>query len=266
MVLPSAWPRFLLFGTVLLVVSSSLTAAAPPFEGVLVGAVSKGDAWAIGREDLRGDVVIYHCPVGSGTGSAGEGCSISSFDPCRWHLRFGAFWVQFSFSGVGWNDMRDRIHGLQRFELADLRKGRLIPAPGAREVSMIPHYFTNGEPVDDTRLLSRFVHFQDPVCYYDAVPIGPTAALQFVLTNVGGRLVPRGYAGAISGAVVEMRGREEKQPQWSLKAFEYRPKWDPKEQRWEHEAWQTAGQVEVRFREAFHGFVRGTDYYFSTIR
>lgn len=248
---------------ILLAALPLLTAAAPYQEGPLAGAIVKGDAWAV-RRNLNGVVAACHCLILSGKEHACTICSIVTCDPCRWHVQYGAFWVFYSDSIAGWNNMTHRTYRLHRYELNELRKGQVVAWPGAMETGLMPNPFNYAEPIKDTRILARMVDFSGGVYYYDAVPIGSAAVVQFVLTNVGGRLVPRGADGLTRGAVVDMTLQEEREPRWSLKSFEYRSRWDSKNQEWQEAPWRPTGQVEVGFREPFCAFARGPDYYFLT--
>jgi hypothetical protein len=185
--------------------------------------------------------------------------------PLRWQVGHDAFWIACGGSAalLPGDPLRDGAEFLDRFQLADLWKGRAVCGPDAEKWSGdIPTFsvFTPAGKARDCGLSSEF----DYRVHCDHLPAGPFAVRQFLLTNARGRVIPAGKAGEILGFRIEQTAEEKKNPHWSFTVHRYETKWDPKEKQWKPRRWEREEALPVAFRERFFCLGSGDDWFFLT--
>jgi hypothetical protein len=184
--------------------------------------------------------------------------------PIRWQVGHGAFWVASGGTGIfRGHPLREGADQLDRFQLADLWKGKALSAPDTESHGSGP-LFALLTPARQAREWGRSSEFDFRV-HCDYLPTGPFQIRQFVLTNTRGRLVPTREAGSVAGYRSEQTAEEKEKPVWSFTVHEYQAKWDAREKSWLGKPWRREATLPVAFREPFFALASGDDWYFLTV-
>ena len=232
----------------------------PPKQEPVRGAVVGGKV-LLPLYDEEEDITTWSQPIGGERGARGPWCSSFSLSPLRWHVGHGAFWICDGQLGL---DDRPAFEGLDRYELAELLKGRLVCAPGAKPAKGLPPGFAAAHPLGAFRTIAEAMEFP-PVFHYDYLPAGRFEAKLFVLRNTGGWIGGGGETALLGATVLGDPTEEEKRaPRWSLTCYSTRSRWDAEVGHWRSQGWSEECKLEVRFKEAFQALAKGDDYYFVT--
>jgi hypothetical protein len=237
-------------------------AAAPPPSAAepLKGVVTSGALLTCSRNQ-HGLAWVHVLPLARGAAPRALACTLSNAMPPRWQVGHGAFWVAGGHDTLG---MGNVCEGIDRYELADLLRGKLFVAPGAEEgLGGGDTTFAYPTPSHLRRKLMYGTSF-DPCLYSEVLPSGAYAARQFILTNVRGRVVLAGKGDGLAGYLLEATAEEKRTPAWTLTVHAYTAKWDKASQSWVGGRWQREGSIEVAFQEPFQVLGKGADYYFVT--
>jgi hypothetical protein len=244
-------------------------AAAPwvrpePLKGAIVrGRVLTFQQEKLPDDDRYGRLTAWLAPL------AGEGelkritCPPSNQGPPRWAVGHSACWVGRSFSASA--PPRFTEAAIDRYELLHFLRGRLIagPRPPTEQEILLP--FASKSPVDDRLYFAPFCRFQRAavVVEHDYLSAGRDKVRLFLLTNVGGELIPAGGTKFLSSYTIKMTQEEKENPKWSFTVHSCRARWKPPFF-WVDQVWAQEETIAVNFRESFQVLGKGEDYYFVT--
>lgn len=235
--------------TMLMLLVPAARAAAPPTLPPRAVCVARGRVWAprlVTDQDL---LLLTSAPLAGGPVTVVDCYEIALSCPPKCHIAYGALWAGLAFDHAATSDLyKDR---LWRSELSGLVRGKLLPSPGERPVTLsldIPFdserlRFAYDDIVSSLKLFSAL----EREYHSDYLPTGMGEARQFVLTDFDREL--------------------DNPPAWSFTVWTYRARWDKAGQFWAPQRgwdWKKVERVEVAFREPFRVLSRGEDYYFLT--
>src|SRR5205823_3336881 len=99
-----------------------------------------------------------------------------------------------------------------------------------------------------------------PQSYYDHVPTGPTSTRLFLLSNVGGRLLPpRDGLQEVDQSDLQRRNQD-----WTFTVLDREARWDADKNLWEPVREERFAALKVAFKEPFRAFIKDEFYYFVT--
>jgi hypothetical protein len=215
------------------------------------------------HEDDGGKVYLCSASLAGGKAATSPSCAYAQVPPLRWSVGHSHVWIYDNFctlQGVVGYGVQDR---LQRFQLDELIKGRLLTAPEARpEVAQLFPFMCGG-PLRDIRLLMSHIEF-DPELHSDYLPLGPDSVRVFRLTNVRGRVMPVDEDGGLGAVRTVFEKEEKKEPGWSFRTYDFKGEWDAKKKEWGDGKWTEGEEIAVGFKEPFQVAAVGYDYCFVT--
>lgn len=183
----------------------------------------------------------------------------------RWGVAGGYFWTNavHSLAALG---SREGAWCVYRFHLPDLLEGRFLTGPGAKE-GRSPVFADDEHAGDRWRGLERARFLGARELFTAYAPRSERAITGFMLTNV--QFVPRKPDVNFPAPDV-LNGPFSQDPKvvgverWTLTIYHYEGDWDETAGEPIRKGWKLVAVVPGYFKEPFHAFAVGQDYYFVT--
>ncbi|MBY0230103.1 MAG: hypothetical protein K2W96_12545 [Gemmataceae bacterium] len=193
--------------------------------------------------------------------------------PVRAHVSYGFCYVAEAWSHSDKINC-DTAEMLMRYDLKTLLDGKAERGNWFAHDPALPHPPSSHFALDPPSISARrFAHraedFNGEV-YHDYLPDGPSAARQFLLTNVRGE---RGDFNTRLKPPVLKEGEqlddgltpdEITKPHWSFMSYRCEVKPGPKGKGWKPGPWKREAVLNVAFKEHFQAFQKGDSWFFLT--